>query len=101
MAGKTISESITACKKDRENRKGGVNSAQTPGKVSVTMRDSTGKAFIVHVDPMDISAPTPSTEFAGIASDTIPEESSSAASIKTIEYEGWLVFKEEPRATID
>jgi hypothetical protein len=101
MAGKTIAESIAARKRDRENRKGGGNKAQTPGKVSVTMRDSTGKAFIVYVDPTDISTPTPSAEFAGIASDAIPEESSSTASTETIEYEGWLVFEEEPQATID
>ena len=97
MAGKTISESIATRKKDRESKKGGGNNAQTPGKVSVTMRDSSGKAFIVHVDPVDISTPTVNAEFAGIASDTIPE----TASIETVEYEGWLVFEEEPRATID
>ena len=33
----------------------------------------------------------------GVASDAIPE----TASIETVEYEGWLVFEEEPRATID
>ena len=33
----------------------------------------------------------------GVASDVIPE----TTSIETVEYEGWLVFEEEPRATID
>ena len=65
------------------------------------MRDSSGKAFIVQLDPADISTPTASAEFAGIASNTIPEDDSFAASIETIEYKGWLVFEEEPQTTID
>ena len=96
MAKKTISESIGTHKKDRESRKGG-NNAQTPGKVLVTMRDSSGKAFILHIDPVDIWAPAVNAEFTGIASDIIPE----TTSIETVKYEGWLVFEEEPRATID
>ena len=65
------------------------------------MRDSSGKAFIVQLHPADISTPTASAEFAGIASNTIPEDDSFAASIETIEYKGWLVFEEEPQTTID
>lgn len=101
MAGKMITESIVACKKDRESKRGGGNNTQTPGKVSVTMRDSSGKAFIIQVDPADISTPTASAEFAGIASDTIPENDSFTASIDMIEYEGWLIFKEEPQTTVN
>ena len=102
MAGKTIAESIAACKKDREAKKGGgSNNPSTLGKVSVTMRDSSGKAFVVYVDPADISNPTPSAEFAGITSDAIPDDDSLAAPIESIEYEGWLAFEEEPRTTID
>ena len=102
MAGKTIAKSIAAHKKDRENKRGGGNNnSTTSGKVSVTMKDSSGKAFVVYADPTDISMPMPSAEFAGIASDTIPNDISLSASIKSVEYEGWLVFEEEPRATID
>ena len=64
------------------------------------MKDSSGKAFIVHVDPTDISMPMPSAEFAGITSDTISNDTSLSTSIESVEYEGWLVFK-EPRVTID
>ena len=102
MAGKTITESIAARKKDRENKKGGgTNASQTSGKVSVTMKDSNGRAFVVFVNPTDISTPSSTAEFAGIASDTIPDAKSITAPIETIEYEGWLVFEEEPRTTID
>ena len=102
MAGKMIAESIAARKKDREAKKGGgSNSPSTQGKVSVTMRDSSGKAFVVYIDPADISNPTPSAEFTGITSDTIPDNNSLAAPIESIEYQGWLAFEEEPRATID
>lgn len=102
MAGKTIAKSIAARKKDREAKKGGGNnSPSTLGKVSVTMRDLSGKAFVVYIDPADISNPMPSAEFAGIASDAIPDDDSLAAPIESIEYEGWLAFEEEPRATID
>ena len=65
------------------------------------MKDSSGKAFVVYVDPTDISMPTPSAEFAGIVSDMIPNDISLSASIESVEYEGWLVFEEEPRVTID
>ena len=65
------------------------------------MRDSRGKAFVVYVDPVDISTPASSTEFAGIASDTIPVDDCLTMPIKSIEYEGWLAFKEEPQATIN
>lgn len=101
MASKTITESIVARKRDRESKKGWGNNTQSAGKVLVTMRDSSGKAFIVQLDPADISTPTASAEFAGIASNTIPEDDSFAASIETIEYKGWLVFEEEPQTTID
>ena len=102
MAGKTIAESIAARKKDRENKRGGgTNVSQTPGKVSVTVKDSNGRAFVVLVDPADISNPSPTTEFAGIASDAIPDAKLIIASIETVKYEGWLVFEEEPKATID
>lgn len=65
------------------------------------MRDSSGKAFIIQVDPSDVSMPTPTAEFAGITSDSILENETLAAPIEQIEYEGWLVFEEEPKATVD
>ena len=100
MAGKMIAESIAACKKDRENKKDG-NSGSTPGKVSVTMRDSSRKAFIIQVDPVNVSMPTPTAKFAGIASDNILENETLATPIEQVKYEGWFVFEEEPRASID
>ena len=101
MAGKTITELIAACKKDRESKKEGNNNSPAPGKVSVTMRDASGKAFIIQVDPGDISMPTPSTEFAGFASDNISGVDALALSIEQVEYEGWFAFEEEPKTTID
>ena len=101
MAGKTIAESIAARKKDRESKKGGNNNSQTSGKVSVTMRDASGKAFIIQVDPGDVSMPTPAAEFAGIASDAIPNTDALALSIEQVEYEGWFAFEEEPKVSID
>ena len=100
MARKMIAESIAACKKDRENKKDG-NSRSTPGKVSVTMRDSSRKAFIIQVNPVDVSMPMPTAEFAGITSDNILENETLATPIEQVKYEGWFVFKEEPRASID
>lgn len=79
----------------------GEETIQTSGKVSVTMRDSSGKAFIVQVDPADIYAPLTNTESAGITSDAIPDNDSFATLIEMITYEGWLVFEEEPQTTID
>ncbi|KIK07889.1 hypothetical protein K443DRAFT_2101 [Laccaria amethystina LaAM-08-1] len=101
MAGKTISKSIAAHKKDRENKKEGNNSSNTSGKVSVTMRDTSGKAFIFQVDPSDVSMPTPASEFVGIASDDVPHNGTHAAPIEQVEYEGWFVFEEEPKTNID
>ena len=101
MARKTITESIAARKRDRENKKDGSGGSHAPGKVSVTMRDSNGKAFIIQVDPGDILMPMPTAEFVGIASDSILENETLATSIEQVEYEGWLVFEEEPRATVN
>ena len=101
MAGKTITESIAARKKDKENKKDGNNSSQTSGKVSVTMRDASGKAFIIQVDPGDVSMPVMASEFVGIASDNIPNHETLAASIEQVEYEGWFALEEEPKTTID
>jgi hypothetical protein len=102
MEGKTIVESVAAQKRDKENKRtGGTGNASTPGKVLVTMKDFKGKAFIVHVDPADISMPTHNTEFAGITSDTIPDHFSPAAPIESIEYKGWFAFEEELRMTVD
>lgn len=82
MAGKTITESVAACKRDRESKKEGNNNSQAPGKVSVTMTDASRKAFIIQVNPSDISLPTPSTEFAGITSDNISDADALALSIE-------------------
>jgi hypothetical protein len=101
MAVKTISESIAARKKDRENKKEGNNSSNTSGKVSVTMRDASGKAFIFQVDPGDVLMPMPASEFVGIASDDVPHNGTHAAPIEQVEYEGWFVFEEEPKTNID
>lgn len=67
MAGKTTTASIAARKKDKENKKDGNNSSQTSGKVSATMRDPSGKAFIIQVDPSNVSMPAMASKFVGIA----------------------------------
>jgi len=102
MEGKTIAESVAIHKMDKENKRtGDTGNASTPGKVSVTMKDTSGKAFMMHVDPTDISMPMPNAEFAGITSDTIPDHFSPATPIKSVEYEGWFAFEEELRMTVD
>ena len=88
MAGKMITELIAACKKDRESKKEGNNNFQAPGKVLVTMRDASGKAFIIQVDPSNVSMPTPTAEFAGIASDSISDADALALSIDQVKYGG-------------
>lgn len=99
---KTIAESIAAHKKDHENKKGGgTNASQTSGKVSVTVKDSNSRAFMVLIDPAEISTPSSVTKFAGIAPDAIPDDKSIAMPIETVEYERWLMFEEEPKATIN
>lgn len=98
MAGKTIDESRQARKKDRENKRGGAGSPN--GKVQVTVKDSNGRAFMMMVDASAISAPeTPKDqkpEFAGIVADTI-----NPTTIEEVEYEGWLLMEDEPKANID
>jgi hypothetical protein len=97
MAGKMIAESIAACKKDKESKREGNNNSQTPGKVSVTMRDTSRKAFTIQVDPGDVFMSTPSTKFVGITSDNISDVDPLALPIEQVEYEGWFAFKEGPR----
>jgi len=65
------------------------------------MKDSNSKAFMVLIDPKDISTPSSTSEFAGIAADAILDDKSITAPIKTIEYKGWLMFEEEPKTTIN
>jgi len=101
MAGKMITELIAARKKDKESKREGNNNSQAPGKVLVTMRDASGKAFIIQVDPGDVSMSTPTAEFAGIASDNISEADPLTLPIEQIEYEGWFAFEEEPKTTVD
>ena len=103
MAGKTIQESKDARHKDRENSRNGnnVKTSNSNGKIAVNVKDSSGKAFIIHVDPSDISSPTNHTkpEFAGLASD-LPE-SIIPGTTEDIEWCGWLAFEEEPKASLD
>lgn len=98
MAGKTIEDSKQARKRDREARKEKgkqtTNTTTSNAKVSVTMKDANGRAFIMLVDPSNLSSPK--QEFAGLASD--PTE---AENTESVEYEGWLVIDDEPYANID
>ena len=103
MAGKMIQESKDACYKDHKNAQ--VNNTTKPNnnarKITVNVKDSTGKAFIIHVDPSDISAPYNNTknEFAGLALD-LPE-SILPDSLENIESSGWLALEEEPKTSLD
>ena len=103
MAGKTIQESKDTCYKDREISRGtnGTKSNNTNGKIAVNMKDSSGKAFIVYVNPNDISSPINDAkpEFAGLASD-LPE-SLLPDTIEDIEWCGWLAFEEELTTSLD
>ena len=65
------------------------------------MKDSSGKAFIIHIDPSDIPslASDNKPEFAGIASD--PPESLLSNTIEDIEWCGWLAFEDEPKTSLD
>lgn len=65
------------------------------------MKDSNSRAFVVFVDPTDISNPSSTAEFSGITSDAIPDAKSITTPIETVKYEGWLVFKEEHKTTND
>ena len=103
MAGKTIQESKDTRLKDWENSRNGNNTktSSSNGKIAVNVKDSSGKAFIIHVDPNDISTPTNhiKPEFAGLASD-LPE-SIIPGTTEEIEWCGWLAFEEEPKASLD
>ena len=86
MAGKTIQESKDACHKDCKNGKG--NNTTKPyninEKITINIKDSTGKAFIIN--PCNISTPNNNikTEFAGLASD--PPESILPDSMENIKW---------------
>ena len=99
MAGKTIQESKDACQKDCGNSRSNTHTkpSNNIGKIAVNMKDSSGKAFIIHVDPSDIPslASDNKPEFAGIASD--PPESLLSNTTEDIEWYGWLAFKDEPK----
>ena len=103
MAGKMIQESKDTCHNDRENSRNGNNTkiSSSNGRIAVNVKDSSGKAFIIHVDPSDISTPTNhiKPEFAGLASD-LPE-SIIPGTTEEVEWCGWLAFEEEPKASLD
>ena len=103
MADKTIQESKDARYKDCKNARGNntTKSNSNTGKIAVNVKDSTGKAFIIHVDPSDISAPHNFTkaEFAGLASDA--PESILPETMENIEWHGWLALEEEPKTSVD
>ena len=103
MAGKMMQESKDACHKDWENSQNGnnVKTSSSNGKIAVNVKDSSRKAFIIHMDLSDISSPTNhiTPEFAGIASD-LPE-SIIPGTTKDIEWCGWLAFEEEPKASLN
>ena len=103
MAGKTIQESKDARQRDRDTARGNntTKSHNNAGKIAVNVKDSTGKAFIIHVDPCDISTANNNTksEFAGLASD-LPE-AILPDSMENIEWNGWLALEEEPKTSLD
>ena len=71
------------------------------GKIAVNVKDSSGKAFIIHVDPSNISPTTNhiKPEFAGLASD-LPK-SIIPGTTEDIEWCGWLAFEEEPKVSLN
>lgn len=77
---------------------GGGNGAKpctNNGRIAVSVKDSNSKAFIVHVDPSDISYPVDNTtkpEFAGLATDLA--ESILSDTIENLKWEGWLALEE-------
>ena len=103
MTGKTIQESKDAHHKDRENSRSNTHTkpSNNNGKIAVNVKDSSGKAFIIHVNLSDIPslASDNKPEFAGIASD--PPESLLSNTIKNIERCGWLAFEDEPKTSLD
>ena len=72
MARKTIQESKETHQKDCENSRSNTHTkpSNNKGKIAINMKDSSGKAFIIHVDPSNIPslASDNKPEFAGIAS---------------------------------
>jgi len=103
MAGKTIQESKDTHLRDRDNARGNntMKSHNNTGKIAVNVKDSMGKAFIIHVDPCNISTSSNNTktEFAGLASD-LPE-TILPNSMENIEWSGWLALEEEPKTSLD
>ena len=71
MAGKIIQKSKDAYQKDHNNVQGSstAKSINSNGKIAIT----TGKVFIVYVNPCDISTPNNDikTEFTGLVSDLL------------------------------
>jgi len=82
---------------------GGSNakSSSNNGKIAINLKDSSRKAFIIHVDLGDITSSTNNTksEFARLASDLV--ESILPSTTKDIEWSGWLALEEEPKTTVD
>ncbi|KAJ3512330.1 hypothetical protein NLJ89_g3585 [Agrocybe chaxingu] len=110
MAGKSIAESIEMRRKAKNtnNTTPSTSAAvKTKPTLSVPATDSNGKAFFINVDSQALIAMaaeasksiTPGPEFAGIASDAIPDALINEA--EHIEWEGWLACEEEIKATID
>ena len=103
MAGETIQESKDAHQKDRKNSRSNTHTkpSNNNGKIAVNMKDSSGKAFIIHIDPSNIPslASDNKPEFAGIASD--PPESLLSNTIEDIEWCSWLAFEDEPKTSLD
>ena len=97
MAGKTIQESKNACYKDHESSWGtnSTKSNNTNRKITVNMKNSSGKAVIIYVNLSDIFSPINNAkpEFAGLASD-LPK-SLLPDTMENIEWCRWLVFEEE------
>lgn len=94
IEGKSIEELKVACTKAWEQKK---QSRDTHTKVPLMLKDATGCAFVMMVDPDVLPNTEPlKSEFAGIGSDPLP-----SASIDEVEYKGWLVTEEEPTTSID
>ena len=78
-----------------------MKTSNSNGRIAVNVKDSSGKTFIIHVDPSDISSPTNhiKQEFTGLASDL--SESIIPGTSEDIEWCSWLAFEEEPKASLD
>ncbi|KAK2467749.1 hypothetical protein APHAL10511_000044 [Amanita phalloides] len=95
MVGKTIEESRKAAQVAQEAKRNKGTTTNNRPKLHVIDPNS-GKAYMLEIDTADIL--NDNTSFVSIASTT---SDNIQTSLNSIEYEGWLAAKEEPRTSVD